>query len=79
MTVTLTGDDARLDYLVNVEGIDQATAASMLWGRLSTRVPEPPTYPATREQNRAWIRAVVKRLSWTVLGDVHVWLAGGAA
>lgn len=77
----LTGDDARLDHLINVEGINQLTACKMLWAPElladPSRVVEPPA-SAPLDVQLAWARARAGEIVRTGLADVLAWLRGAA-
>lgn len=51
----LSGDDATLDRLVNVEGIDQLTASQMLWAP-ELHEPAVPPFDAPRAEHLRWAR-----------------------
>lgn len=76
----LSGDDARLDFLVNVEGVDQVEAARRLWAPhlsvTSTPVAEPSPW-APLDVQLAWARARAGEIVRAGLADVLAWLRGG--
>ena len=72
--------DPRLDYLVNVEGIDQATACGMLWGKAArdpfaaSGAPPAPAYPTTPAEDRSWATAWIAHATRVLFADVLTWL-----
>lgn len=71
-TRLLSGDDARLDRLINDEGLNQLTASQILWAPhlVDTTVDEPVHRRLVIEQARAEGRRIVR----DGLADVLDWL-----
>ena len=72
----LAGDDARLDYLINDQGLNQFTASQILWAPhlVDTSVDEPVHRRLVIEQARAEGRRIVRE----GLADVLTWLRGAS-
>lgn len=72
------GDTARLDYLVNVEGVDQFTACQMLWAPHLVPQSDPPSPVEPLATQLEWARRRAREIVAVGLADVITWLGGVA-